>query len=36
MVQKKEAMRHFESAQRFARGYDQLMEQAIRELGKVD
>lgn len=36
MVQLMEAMRRFESAQRFARGYDQLMEQAIRELGKVD
>jgi flagellar basal-body rod protein FlgF len=36
MVQMMEAMRRFESAQRFARGYDQLMEQAIRELGKVD
>lgn len=36
MVQMMEAMRHFESAQRFARGYDQLMERAISELGKVD
>lgn len=35
MVQMMEAMRHFESAQRFARGYDQLMEKAISELGKV-
>ncbi len=36
MVQLMETMRRFESAQRFARGYDQLMEQAIRELGKVE
>jgi len=36
MVQMMEAMRRFESAQRFARGYDQLMEKAISELGKVD
>jgi flagellar basal-body rod protein FlgF len=35
MVQMMEAMRRFESAQRFARGYDQLMEKAISELGKV-
>jgi flagellar basal-body rod protein FlgF len=36
MVQMMEAMRRFESAQRFARGYDQMMEKAISELGKVD
>lgn len=36
MVQMMETMRHFEGAQRFARGYDQLMERAISELGKVD
>lgn len=36
MVRMMETMRHFESAQRFARGYDQLMERAISELGKVD
>lgn len=35
MVQMMEAMRRFESAQRFVRGYDQLMEKAISELGKV-
>lgn len=35
MVQLMEAMRRFESAQRFARGYDQMMEKAISELGKV-
>lgn len=35
MVQMMEAMRRFESAQRFARGYDQMMEKAISELGKV-
>lgn len=35
MVQMMEAMRSFESAQRFARGYDQMMEKAISELGKV-
>lgn len=36
MVQMMEAMRRFEGAQRFARGYDQLMEKAISELGKVE
>lgn len=35
MVQMMEAMRRFEGAQRFARGYDQMMEKAISELGKV-
>jgi flagellar basal-body rod protein FlgG len=35
MVQMMEAMRRFESAQRFVRGYDQMMEKAISELGKV-
>lgn len=35
MVQMMEAMRRFESAQRFARGYDQMLEKAISELGKV-
>lgn len=36
MVQLMEAMRRFESAQRFARGYDQMLEKAISELGKLD
>lgn len=35
MVQLMETMRHFEAAQRMVRGYDQLMEKAISELGKV-
>lgn len=36
MVQMMEAMRRFEGAQRFARGYDQMLEKAISELGKVE
>jgi flagellar basal-body rod protein FlgG len=36
MVQMMEAMRRFEGAQRLVRGYDQMMEKAISELGKVD
>lgn len=35
MVQMMEVMRHFEASQRFVRGYDQMMEKAISELGKV-
>lgn len=35
MVQLMETMRHFEAAQRLARGYDQMIEKAISELGKV-
>jgi flagellar basal-body rod protein FlgF len=35
MVQLMETMRHFEAAQRVARGYDQMIEKAISELGKV-
>lgn len=34
MVQLMEAMRHFETTQRFVRGYDQMMEKAISELGR--
>jgi flagellar basal-body rod protein FlgG len=36
MVQLMETLRHFEAAQRFVRGYDQMMEKAISELGKVE
>jgi flagellar basal-body rod protein FlgF len=35
MVQLMETMRHFEAAQRLVRGYDELMEKAISELGKA-
>jgi flagellar basal-body rod protein FlgG len=35
MVQMMETLRHFEAAQRFVRGYDELLEKAISELGKV-
>lgn len=35
MMQLMEAMRHFEAAQRFVRGYDQMMEKAISELGRA-
>lgn len=35
MVQLMEAMRHFEAAQRLVRGYDQLLEKAISELGRT-
>lgn len=36
MVQMMAAMRRFESGQRLVRGYDQMMEKAISELGRVD
>ena len=35
MVRLIETMRHFESVQRFVRGYDDMMGKAISELGKV-
>jgi flagellar basal-body rod protein FlgF len=35
VVQMMETLRHFEAAQRFVRGYDDLMQKAISELGKV-
>jgi flagellar basal-body rod protein FlgG len=35
MVQMMETLRHYEAAQRFVRGYDELLEKAISELGKV-
>lgn len=35
MVLMMETLRHFEAAQRLVRGYDQLLEKAISELGKV-
>jgi flagellar basal-body rod protein FlgF len=35
MVQLMEALRHFEAAQRLVRGYDQLLEKAISELGRT-
>jgi flagellar basal-body rod protein FlgG len=35
MMQLMEMVRHFEAAQRFVRGYDDLMQKAISELGKV-
>ena len=35
MVRLMETMRHFESVQRFVRGYDDMMNKAISELGKV-
>jgi len=35
MVRLMETMRHFESLQRFVRGYDDMMGKAISELGKV-
>lgn len=36
MVQLMETMRRFETAQRFVRGYDQMIEKAISELGKTN
>lgn len=36
MVQMMETLRHFEAAQRLVHGYDQMLEKAISELGKVD
>jgi flagellar basal-body rod protein FlgF len=35
MIRLMETMRHFESVQRFVRGYDDMMGKAISELGKV-
>jgi flagellar basal-body rod protein FlgF len=35
MVRLMETMRHFETAQRLVRGYDQMMEKAISELGRT-
>jgi len=35
VVQMMETLRHFEAAQRFVRGYGDMMEKAISELGKV-
>ena len=35
MVQLMETMRHFEASQRLVRGYDELLQKAISELGKV-
>ncbi|HKQ14186.1 MAG TPA: flagellar hook-basal body protein [Steroidobacteraceae bacterium] len=35
MVQLMETMRHFEAAQRMVRGYDELLQKAISELGKA-
>jgi flagellar basal-body rod protein FlgF len=35
MVQLMETMRHFEAAQRLVRGYDELLQKAISELGKA-
>jgi flagellar basal-body rod protein FlgF len=35
MVQLMETLRHFEAAQRLVRGYDQLLEKAISELGRA-
>jgi flagellar basal-body rod protein FlgF len=35
MVQMMETLRHFEAAQRLVHGYDQMLEKAISELGKV-
>jgi flagellar basal-body rod protein FlgG len=35
MVQLMETMRHFEATQRLVRGYDQMMEKAISELGRA-
>lgn len=35
MVQLMETLRHFEASQRLARGYDQMLEKAISELGKI-
>jgi flagellar basal body rod protein FlgG len=34
MIRLMEAMRHFETAQRFARGYDDMLGLAISELGR--
>jgi flagellar basal-body rod protein FlgG len=36
MVRMMETLRHFETAQRFLLGYDQLQQQAISEMGRVD
>jgi len=36
MVHMMETLRHFETAQRFLLGYDELRQQAISELGRVD
>jgi flagellar basal-body rod protein FlgF len=36
MVRMMETLRHFETAQRFLLGYDQLQQSAISELGRVD
>jgi flagellar basal-body rod protein FlgG len=36
MVQMMETLRHFEASQRFVTGYDDMLEKAISELGKVD
>jgi flagellar basal-body rod protein FlgF len=35
MMQMMETLRHFEASQRFVRGYDEMLERAISELGKV-
>jgi flagellar basal-body rod protein FlgF len=35
MVQMMETLRHFEASQRFVRGYDEMQEKAISELGRV-
>lgn len=35
MVRLMEVLRHFETAQRFVRGYDEMMSQAISQLGRV-
>jgi flagellar basal-body rod protein FlgF len=35
MVQLMETVRHFEAAQRYARGYDEMLQKAISELGKA-
>jgi flagellar basal body rod protein FlgG len=35
MILLMEALRRFETAQRYVRGYDQMLEKAISELGKV-
>lgn len=35
MIRLMEVLRHFETAQRFVRGYDEMMSQAISQLGRV-
>jgi len=35
IIQLMETVRHFEAAQKFARGYDEMLQKAISELGKV-